>query len=461
MSHYSRVHAGPWSGAVTDTRATIKASIVHDGESVRLNYSPDPDLETDVQSVSSTSLWTDKSKIYPAKIAQFDLEGLTPDTAYHYQLQFERVERAEILKGQFRTFPPEGQQAEFRFAFASCSNSTRGLFSPNGILNTFRAALWGRPEVYDVLHNQESGLRFFCHLGDFHYGDIDAEAFAPRLEHYDTLLQRDTSRTLFRHLPVACTWDDHDFLGNNAAGGDPALHMAAGFARDTYDLYVPHYPLVNRENGIYQAFTFGKILFLLTDTRFNKCPASNDETDRKALLGTAQKTWLKQQFLHGKDHHDLIVWINPIPWIGKPDPESTLWAGYPHEREELAEFLVAHNVRNLCMISGDAHLLAIDDGSHAGYAAGGRGGFPIFHAAALEGMPSEKGGIYSYGDKGGGEGDGIPGTGQYGTVEITYPNGTARPPLVRWKGKRVDHGATAPQTLIQYEFWANQTYPGF
>jgi hypothetical protein len=44
------------------------------------------------------------------------------------------------------------------------------------------------------------------------------------------------------------------------------------------------------------------------------------------------------------------------------------------------------------MISGDAHMVAIDDGTNSDYADGGGGGFPVFHAGALDRSSSVKGG---------------------------------------------------------------------
>jgi hypothetical protein len=62
------------------------------------------------------------------------------------------------------------------------------------------------------------------------------------------------------------------------------------------------------------------------------------------------------------------------------------------------------------MVAGDAHMVAIDDGSHSGYAAGGGGGFPVVHAAALDRPGSLKGGPYSEGA--------FPGGGQFGLLTV-------------------------------------------
>ena len=69
------------------------------------------------------------------------------------------------------------------------------------------------------------------------------------------------------------------------------------------------------------------------------------------------------------------------------------------------------------MVSGDAHMVALDDGSHSGYSSTGSRGFPVLQAGALDRPGSVKGGPYSHGT--------FPGGGQFGTVTIT-DDGTSR-----------------------------------
>lgn len=70
------------------------------------------------------------------------------------------------------------------------------------------------------------------------------------------------------------------------------------------------------------------------------------------------------------------------------------------------------------MVSGDAHMAALDDGSHSGYSGSGHPGFPVLQAGALDRPGSIKGGPYSHGT--------FPGGGQFGTITITrQPRGVA------------------------------------
>lgn len=61
-------------------------------------------------------------------------------------------------------------------------------------------------------------------------------------------------------------------------------------------------------------------------------------------------------------------------------------------------------------ISGDAHMVAIDDGSHNTFATSGEPLFPVFHAAPLDRPPGTKGGPYSEGE--------WAEAGQFGLVQI-------------------------------------------
>lgn len=133
------------------------------------------------------------------------------------------------------------------------------------------------------------------------------------------------------------------------------------------------------------------------------------------MLGASQKDWLKQQLLQARDEYALIVWVNSVPWIGEAPkfsfvPEDN-WSGYPEERREISDFLVRHEISNLIMLSGDAHMLAFDDGSHTNFSAIASGpGFPILHAAALDRQGSVKGGPYTLGP--------ILGGGQFALVSV-------------------------------------------
>ena len=100
-----------------------------------------------------------------------------------------------------------------------------------------------------------------------------------------------------------------------------------------------------------------------------------------------------------------------MPWIESPSADGDGWGGFSAERAEIANFIAEHELaRSLLMLSGDAHMLAIDDGTNSDYSTDGRSRFPVFHAGALDRPGSVKGGPYSHGT--------YPGGGQFGQVTV-------------------------------------------
>jgi hypothetical protein len=105
---------------------------------------------------------------------------------------------------------------------------------------------------------------------------------------------------------------------------------------------------------------------------------------------------------------------------------------------DLADFVERSRNRNLLMVAGDAHMVAIDDGTNNRYATSGRRGFPVLHAAALDRRGGVKGGPYSEGA--------FPGSGQFGTITVRDDGGsTVSVELAGWtyRGERlIEHSFT-------------------
>jgi phosphodiesterase/alkaline phosphatase D-like protein len=413
--------AGPWSGGVTSAGAEIKAVVKADAGAVRLLLGRDAAM-TGARALEARNY---RAAGYAHRIVSFTATELEPDTRYHYALEIAGCRLAEKA-GQFVTFPVEGTPAEFKFVFASCASTGSNS-------RVFRAVL------------DESPL-FFCHLGDFHYENVNTTDIGPHLDAMDEALRAERQAALYRGIPIARVWDDHDFCGNDSDGGKKGRPAAI----EAFHQFTPHYPF--RENGatgIHQAFTVGRVRFLLCDVRSQRSARDQADTGAKTMLGAAQKAWLKEE-LAAAGQYDLVVWANPVPWIEAPCRDEDSWAGYHTERVELASFIKQHNVRNLCMISGDAHMLAIDSGQNSGYAEGGKGGFPVFHAASLKSSPSEKGGRYSE--------RAFKGDRQYGVFETRYLNGVLH---IFWTGRQFDPSTEQAKTRITYRFQSPGTFQDF
>jgi phosphodiesterase/alkaline phosphatase D-like protein len=388
-----------WSGAVTSNSAVVKAKLDKPGSSEHLAVSEAADFSQPVYVAPSKP---------GANILSFVLSGLKPDTTYYYVVE-SNGKRDTSKSGRLRTFP--SGPASFQIAFGSCAWTG----SDHPVFDTIRGL---------------SPL-FFLHMGDFHYEDIKNNDPAKFRWAYEAVFASTPQARLYREIPIAYIWDDHDFGGNNSdstAASRPA-------ARATYQEYVPHYPLAAGccDVPIYQSFEAGRVYFILTDERSERTPATKPDNSGKTVLGAAQKDWLKSELLKGAKY-PLVVWVGTAPWIEAKTSGSDRWGGYSTERQELANFIKKNKIDNLIMLSGDAHMVALDDGTNSGYAQGGGGDFPVLHAASLDQRGSKKGGPYSHGTFPNVTSDSKGYHGQFGVLTVTDTGGSEV--CIEFRGRR-------------------------
>jgi alkaline phosphatase D len=411
---------GPLSGGVTDTSAVVKAKLRYRGTSARLLVSTNPDLSAPVWHGPKTAL------VDRGNMVEFQATRLVPDTQYYYALEVTNsVQLAS--RGAFKTFPPRDRPASFHFAFGSCARTG----SENPVFDTIRQL---RP-------------LFYMNVGDLHYLNITSNAFVKFRMAYDQVLLSRRQSLLYRFTPFVYVWDDHDFAGNNSDRGAPS-HFAA---RYVYEEYVPHYEMPAGEGAvpIYQAFTVGRVKFILTDPRSERDRVRNPDGPGKSMLGNAQRAWFQNELLSAKGRYPLIFWVSSVPWIGqagvnyypirsaatgfihhtntwqfKRDPataeddrnvknDDDFWGAFSYERTEIANFIRDNQITGLAILHGDAHMLAADDGRNSDYASGGGARIPVMAAAPLDQTPSIKGGAFSQGVY-----KARPGEGCFGYVQV-------------------------------------------
>jgi hypothetical protein len=364
-----------WAGATTHDSFTVKAKLARAAEQVRLLVRPEGSQRSAVAAVGGP---------HPAgAVATLRADGLDPGLAHAYEVEVDgAVDLAR--KGIVTTFPDGA--ADFTIAFGSCAST-----GSNGA-------------VFDTIRRQDPLA--FLHLGDFHYADLGNDDDSARRATLDRVLTAPAQAALYRSTTVAYVWDDHDFLGNDSHGSSPAASSALRVYRE----YVPHYPLPLGPGGpVSQAFTIGRLRFVVTDNRVGRDPAPDDGPP--TMLGPSQRAWFEREVRAAGRDHAAVVWVNPVPWIDPADPGSDAWGGFPEERAALADLLAEPGAPPVMMLSADAHMLAVDDGTNSDYASGDRrSGFPVFQAAALDRRGSVKGGPYSHGT--------FPGPGQFGLVRV-------------------------------------------
>ena len=368
-----------WSGAVTETSVTVKARTAQDHDRVRLVVGTDADLASPVYSQPVAS------EASSTNVVSLTVDGLTPAERYHYALELDgRLETTRM--GSFSTFPLG--PSSFTFAVSSCSRT-----GSNGA-------------VYDAIRGAEPLL--YINDGDWFYGDVGVDDIELFRRQYEANLTSPSQAALYASTAFAYVWDDHDSAGNDA---DRTMASWPA-AMEIYRQYVPHYALTDGpEAPIYQAFTVGDVRFVMTD------PRSARDQSAGTMLGQEQRQWLVDQ-LASASEYGLVVWVNGSPWVGAAESGSDTWAGFAEERRAISDTIAENDVDNLLMLSGDAHMLAYDDGTHTDYSDSGGAGFPLFQAAALDRAGSVKGGPYS--------GPVLPGGGHFGLVRVDDDGRTVR-----------------------------------
>jgi alkaline phosphatase D len=374
-----------WLGAVTHDSATVKTKLP-----------PGLRAQLRVRKPGGAALLFDA--ITPSDphstVTTFHLSKLEPATRYLYTLEV-NGQPATYPLGRLRTFPAAGRAADFRFAFSSCARTG------------------SQHKVFSTIAGRDPSV--FVHLGDLHYTNISRND--PRLFRaaWDTVLSSKTQGPLYRTVPLAYVYDDHDFGPNDADGRAPGRPAS----RRTYREYAPHYPLPADEIApqaagdapIFQAFTLARARFILTDLRSERTPGKIPDGPEKSMMGPGQKAWFLRELLESSRTHGIVFWGSSLPWIGKPGGDS--WQGYAAERREISNFIAQHGIKNLCILCGDAHMLAADDGTHSDYSDTGGLRIPVLHGSALDQGGSVKGGPYSNGSHGSADKEGC-----FGWVEV-------------------------------------------
>lgn len=362
-----------WSGGVTSTEGEVRTRLRTDGPA-RLAVSNSPDLSSPrfIQPIDPSE-----------RVLGFRLDGLTPDTAYHYGIEVDGTIDV-VRSGRFRTFPTG--PASFDVAIGACAR----VGSNGAIFDTIR----------------ETDPLLYLMTGDLHYGDNGVNDLDRYRDVMDLTLRQPAQSALYRSTPIAYVWDDHDYGANDADGNSPSRQAAM----TSYREHVPSYELGGDDSPVYQAFTVGRVRFVLTDARSGRNLDVDESRGTSSMLGAEQKAWFTDEIVEAAASHELVIWVNPVPWIAEEEGGADHWGGFADERRELADVIADNEIDNLLMISGDAHMLAMDDGTNTDYSTDGFPGFPLLHAAALDRPGSVKGGPYSEGAIGGG--------GQFATMSI-------------------------------------------
>jgi hypothetical protein len=140
------------------------------------------------------------------------------------------------------------------------------------------------------------------------------------------------------------------------------------------------------------------------------------------MLGPSQRAWFRDELTRAADTRAPVVfWACSVPWITKASPAGSVhgWHPYQRERAEIAGMINRLGLTSrLIILSGDAHMAAIDDGTNSNYVEGSAPatkGPIVVQGAPFSRFPRAKGGPYSHGQS--------TANHQFGWVEIEDDGG--------------------------------------
>ncbi len=361
-----------WSGAVTPTSATVLTAFTRiTGAAPVLLLSERRDLSA-ARRVEGHATAAPSASQPGRVVVRYALADLTPNREYFGGF---RAGTGTLVR--FRTFG--SGPFSFTAAFASCAGGTR-LVPLSHVSNS---------GVFDAISALDPHL--FIHMGDLHYYDLTGPArpLPPLMGQFrrslDRVLSQEHQALFYRRTPILYMWDDHDFGPDESDGNSPTRDAARAY----YATDVPHYPLpigANADGPLAQTCDIGRVRVIATDARSDRLPA------QRTLLGQRQFAWLLEELGRAAaDRVPLVVWMNPVPWI-TVDGDSQGWGMFAAERRAIGQRITSLGLGpRLIMLSGDAHMLAFDDGRN-----NANGGFVVAQAAPLDRFVRRKGGPYSH-----------------------------------------------------------------
>ena len=192
--------------------------------------------------------------------------------------------------------------------------------------------------MFEAIGHEDALL--FLHTGDLHYHNLIVNDVAAFRDGYDSIFASPAGQAMLAmDVPFAYMWDDHDFGPDNSDATAPGRNASVQAYREA----VPHYPLVggqSRTSTVHQAFTIGRVRYLITDLRSARTPNTAPAAPTKTVLGKQQKAWFKSELVRATNDPSirLIVWVNTMPWLD----DERKWGQFVHEQQELVNYIKAH-----------------------------------------------------------------------------------------------------------------------
>ena len=276
-----------------------------------------------------------------------DFTGLTPDRLYNVLISIDGW--GTQAKYSFRT-QADTTVKDFNFILGSCALQMPGI----GRIAFPGAADW----IFYRMKKKKSD--FMVWLGDdVYYLKKDFSSYNGM---FNLNLRVRKSFRKYRDFlasqPQYAIWDDHDFGPDNCCKNfrlrDSSIMVFKGIWPNTY-------PKDPQFNGNYFNFRYYDADFFMTDCRFHR-GVEGDTTG--PFFGETQLIWLKNKLLMSDASFKFIA-IGTQVLNDNNFGES--YADYPHERNDLLDFIASNNIKGVVFLTGDKHYSELSKRMWNGY----------------------------------------------------------------------------------------------
>jgi len=219
--------------------------------------------------------------------------------------------------------------------------------------------------IFDAILEDDFDL--FVFLGDNVYGDVESDDLRELREAYAMQAAAPGFSSLREAVPLAATWDDHDYGLNDAGADFFGREEAQRIFEEFWD--VPADSERASRPGVFDAVTQGppgrRVQLILLDTRYFRSPLRPtdergapgkerympDDDPAKTMLGEDQWNWLRGVL---EEEADLRILASSIQVLADGHGYEA-WKQLPAERERLYRVLRETEANGVVIVSGDRH----------------------------------------------------------------------------------------------------------
>lgn len=293
------------------------------------------------------------------------------------------------IRGRTKT-APVGLQDSMRFAVVSCANYEAGFFNSYKVIkdrNDVDAVIHLGDYIYEYENN---GYSYNSSSGRHWDPSNEILTLADYRTRYSCYKLDDDLIRLHQQYPMIVVWDDHESANDSWMHGAENHNAGEGNWEDRkrasqrafVEWTAIRPPQPGNNDIIYRKIKFGDLMdLIMLDTRLHGreeqagTTGSTVNDPNRTILGSDQYNWMASNLLSSSSQWKILgqqVMMAPLKVFGVAVNEDQ-WDGYPAERNKIMSFVLANNINDIAVITGDIHSSWGNDVPTANYQSNGSG----------------------------------------------------------------------------------------